>query len=96
MSPSILLFIESWLRKGFEDEELELSATIKAFANAIRGSQTMEVKAAEISSLVDDRTYVGGYRPSIGVATNRIFRSTSASQGLVPGYEANALYDRNR
>jgi hypothetical protein len=55
-----LLFIESWLRKGFEDEELELSLSIKEFAKAIRGSQTMEEKAAEVASLVDDRVHVGG------------------------------------
>jgi len=62
---SILLFIESWLKKGFEDEELRLSPIIKEFAKSIRGSQTMEEKAAEIASLVDDRTYVRRRRPGV-------------------------------
>jgi hypothetical protein len=48
-----LLFIESWLKKGFEDEVLECSSTIKQFILAVRGSETMEAKAKEIASLIE-------------------------------------------
>jgi hypothetical protein len=59
-----LLFIENWLKKGFEDEELKCSARIKDFALSIRGSGTMEVKAGEIASLIDSPEYVRHNRPS--------------------------------
>ena len=57
--PSILLFIESWLKKGFEDSELTCSSKIREFALSVTGSQKMEEKAGEIASLVDDPDYVG-------------------------------------
>ena len=57
--PSILLFIESWLKKGFEDSELTCSSKIREFALSVTGSQKMEEKAEEIASLVDDPDYVG-------------------------------------
>jgi hypothetical protein len=52
----VLLFIEYWLTKGFEDEELKCSARIKEFALAIRGA--METKAREIVGLIDNPDYV--------------------------------------
>lgn len=57
-SSRILLFIESWLRKGFEDEELRCSSMIKEFVLAIVGSEAMEAKAAEIARLIEDPDYV--------------------------------------
>jgi hypothetical protein len=50
---SILLFIESWLKKGFEDDELDCSMMIRRFVLAIRGSETMEAKAKEIAGLIE-------------------------------------------
>ena len=58
-TPRILQFIESWLKKGFEDPELTCSSKIREFARSVTGSQTMEDKAREIASLVDDPDYVG-------------------------------------
>ncbi|KAI9508854.1 ras guanine nucleotide exchange factor domain-containing protein [Russula earlei] len=60
---SILLFIQSWLKKGFDDEELRFSPTIKEFTKSIVGSQTMEAKAAEIASLVDEAASVRRRQP---------------------------------
>jgi hypothetical protein len=57
--PRILLFIESWLKKGFEDSQLTCSSKIKEFALSVTGSQKMEEKAGEIASLVDDQDNVG-------------------------------------
>jgi hypothetical protein len=54
----ILLFIESWLKKGFEDPELTCSSKIREFARSVSGSQTMEEKAREIEALVDDPNHV--------------------------------------
>lgn len=59
LSPRILLFIESWLKKGFEDPELTCSSKIREFARSVTGSQTMEAKAKEIETLVDDPGHVG-------------------------------------
>ena len=60
MDPSsrILLFIESWLKKGFEDLDLTCSSKIRDFARSVTGSQTMEEKAREIASLVDTPDHV--------------------------------------
>ena len=52
--PRILLFIESWLKKGFEDPELTCSSKIREFALSVTSSQTMREKAREIVNLVDD------------------------------------------
>jgi hypothetical protein len=71
-SLSILLFVESWLKKGFEDEELKCSARIKDFALAISGPVHMETKAQEIVSLIDNPDYVCRNRPFICVATDRV------------------------
>ena len=57
-SPRILVFIESWLKKGFEDPGLTCSSKIREFARSVTGSQTMETKAREIETLVDDPAYV--------------------------------------
>lgn len=66
-SLSILLFIESWLKKGFEDVDLSCSSKIKEFAGVISDSESerMEKKAATIARLVDDPEYVGRTKPSI-------------------------------
>ncbi|KAH9967848.1 hypothetical protein BC827DRAFT_1263627 [Russula dissimulans] len=85
----ILLFIESWLRKGFEDEELELSLSIKEFAKAIRGSQTMEEKAAEVASLVDDRVHVRLRQP--GACTRLRSEHVVRPQRVSPSQLAAAL-----
>jgi hypothetical protein len=75
-----LLFIESWLKKGFGDEELRCSSMIKELALALVGSETisetMESKAREIVSLIDDPDYVRCSRPSINdnVTANRILQ----------------------
>ena len=58
-SPRILLFIESWLKKGFEDPELTCSSKIREFARSVTGSPKMEAKAREIETLVDDPDNVG-------------------------------------
>jgi hypothetical protein len=54
------MFIESWLKKGFEDPDLTCSSKIKEFVGSISGSESdrMETKAEEIASLVDDPEYV--------------------------------------
>jgi hypothetical protein len=57
--PRILLFIESWLKKGFEDSQLTCSSKIKEFVLSVTGSQKMVEKAGEIASLVDDQDNVG-------------------------------------
>jgi hypothetical protein len=75
-----LLFIESWLKKGFEDKELKCSSTIKEFVLALVGSETisetMESKAREIASLIDDPHFVRHSRSFINdnVTTNRILQ----------------------
>jgi hypothetical protein len=55
---SILLFVEKWLKKGFEDEESRCSSTVYEFACAVSGSDTMEAKAQEIASLIENPDYV--------------------------------------
>ncbi|KAH9057641.1 ras guanine nucleotide exchange factor domain-containing protein [Lactarius vividus] len=55
---NILVFVESWLKKGFEDPELTCSSKIREFARSVSGSQTMETKAGEIVGLVDDPDHV--------------------------------------
>ncbi|KAH8980822.1 hypothetical protein EDB86DRAFT_3087571 [Lactarius hatsudake] len=54
----ILVFVESWLKKGFEDPELTCSSKISEFARSVSGSQTMEAKAREVVDLVDDPDHV--------------------------------------
>jgi hypothetical protein len=66
-SLSILLFIESWLEKGFEDEDLSCSSKIREFALAVfeSGSQELKAKAAGIASMIYDPDFVSCSRPSI-------------------------------
>jgi len=65
-SPSlrILLFIESWIKKGFEDEELTCSSKIRGFVLAISGPEELKAKAAEIANTIFDPDYVGRNRLS--------------------------------
>ena len=62
--------MESWLKKGFEDPELTCSSKIREFARSITsrntGSQTMEAKAKEIETLVDDPGNVGQNERALG------------------------------
>jgi hypothetical protein len=83
-----LLVIESWLKKGFEDEELKCSSRIKEFALTIVGSRTMEAKAREIVEMVGNPEYVRRSGRSINATANGVFRSAYANQGAVPGYDA--------
>jgi hypothetical protein len=59
---SILLFIESWLKKGFADEDRKCSSMIKELVLPLVDSETisekMEAKANEIKHLIEDREYV--------------------------------------
>jgi hypothetical protein len=57
---SVLLFIESWLKKGFEDEDLGCSSKIREFALVVceLGSQELKAKAAEIASMIYNPDYV--------------------------------------
>jgi hypothetical protein len=77
---SILLFIESWLKKGFEDGELNCSSTIKevvvALVSSKTVSETMEAKAREIANLLEDPDYVRRNRSSVvvDVTSNRLFQ----------------------
>jgi serine/threonine protein kinase len=64
----ILLFIESWLKKGFEDGELKCSSMIKevvfALVDSETVSETMEAKAREILNLINDPEYVPLRQPN--------------------------------
>jgi hypothetical protein len=55
---SILLFIESWLKKGFADEDLKCSSMIKELVlplvNSVTISEKMEAQAKEIARLIED------------------------------------------
>jgi hypothetical protein len=68
---SILLFIESWLKKGFADEDLKCTSMIKQFVLPLVGSETisekMEAEAKEILRLINDPDYVRHSRSSIAV-----------------------------
>ena len=68
---SILLFIESWLKKGFADEDLECSSMIKEFVlrlvDSRTFSETMEAKAKEIVRLIEDPDYVRHSRSFVNV-----------------------------
>ena len=73
---SILLFIESWLKKGFADEDRKCSSMIKELVLPLVDSETisekMEAKANEIKHLIEDREYVrrSGSSIDIDVAAN--------------------------
>ena len=76
---SILLFIESWLKKGFADEDLKCTSMIKEFVLPLVGSETisekMEEKAKEIARLINDSDYVRRSRSfiDVDVAANQDF-----------------------
>ena len=59
---SILLFIESWLKKGFADENLKCTSMIRELVLPLVGSETisekMKAKAKEIVRLIEDPNYV--------------------------------------
>ena len=76
---SILLFIESWLKKGFGDEDLKCTSMIKELILPLVDSETisekMGAKAKEIARLIEDPDYVRRSRSSIDidVAANQGF-----------------------
>ena len=76
---SILLFIESWLKKGFADEGLKCTSMIEELVLPLVDSETisekMEAKAKDIARLIRDPDYVRRSRSSIGVdaAVNQDF-----------------------
>jgi hypothetical protein len=76
---SILLFIESWLKKGFADEDSKCTLMIKELVLPLVHSDTisekMETKAKEIVRLIDDPGYVRLSKSSIDVdvAANQYF-----------------------
>jgi hypothetical protein len=76
---STLLFIESWLKKGFADEDLNCTSMIKELVLPLVDSETisekMEAKAKEIARLIEDPDYVRRNRSSIDVdvAANQYF-----------------------
>jgi len=58
---SILLFVEDWLKKGFEDEDLSCSSRIRKFVVAVfeSGGQELKAKAADIVNMIYNPDYVG-------------------------------------
>ena len=93
-----MLFIESWLKKGFDDGELNCSSMIKEVVFALAGSktvsETMEAKAREIADLLEDPDYVRRNRSSVDVdvTLTDVFRSAFACQRNVAHYDANPLH----
>ena len=89
---SILLFIESWLKKGFEDEGLSCSSKIREFvlstSESGTGSQELKAKAAEIASMIYNPDYVG-FAANPSQSSRRLlpgmYRSTSANQEASSG-----------
>ena len=97
---SILLFIESWLKKGFADKDLKCTSMIKKLVLPLVDSKTisekMEAEAKEIARLIDDPDCVRRSRSSVDVESSmwrltKIFRSASANLKTVLRYEANPL-----
>jgi hypothetical protein len=76
---STLLFIESWLKKGFADEDLKCTSMIKELVLPLVHSETisekMEAQAKEIARLIEDPDYVRRIRSPIDVdvAANQDF-----------------------
>ena len=92
-----MLFIESWLKKGFADEDLKCTSLIKELVLPLVDSETisekMEARAKEIMRLIEDPDYVRRNRSllmSMRQLTN-ILRSNSANLKTVLPYEANPL-----
>jgi hypothetical protein len=75
-----LLFIESWLKKGFADEDLKCSSMIEELVLPLVDSETisekMEAEAKEIARLIKDPDCVRRSRSSIDVdlAANHDFQ----------------------
>ncbi|KAF8266619.1 hypothetical protein EI94DRAFT_1786854 [Lactarius quietus] len=86
---SILLFIESWLKKGFEDPDHNCSSKIREFARSVTGSQTMEEKAREIASLVDSPDHVRRCNPESCPVLRR--EPAPRPPGVTPSDVANAF-----
>ena len=95
---SILLFIESWLKKGFADEDLKCTSMIKELVLPLVDSETisekMEAEAKEIARLIDDPDCVRRSRSSVDVESSmwrltKIFRFASANLKTVLLYDAN-------
>jgi hypothetical protein len=67
----ILLFIESWLKKGFADEDLECTSMIEELVLPLVDSETMsekmEAKAKDIARLIKHPDCVRRSRSSIDV-----------------------------
>ena len=59
---SVLLFIESWVKKGFADEDLKCTSMIEELVLPLIDSETisekMEAEAKEIARLIKDPDYV--------------------------------------
>ena len=76
---SILLFIESWLKKGFADEDLKCTSMIEQLVLPIVESATISEKvkaeAKEIARLINDPDYVrcSGSSIDVDVAANQDF-----------------------
>jgi hypothetical protein len=68
---SVLLFIESWLKRGFADEDLKCTSMIEELVLPLVDSETisekMDAEAEEIARLVRNPDYVRRNRPSIDV-----------------------------
>ena len=93
---SILLFIESWLEKGFADEDLKCTSMIEELVSPLVDSETisekMEAEAKEIARLIKHPVYVRRSRSSIDMRQlTKIFRSTSANLKTILRSEANPL-----
>ncbi|KAF8496691.1 ras guanine nucleotide exchange factor domain-containing protein [Russula emetica] len=90
---SILLFIGSWLKKGFADEDLKCTPMIKQLVLPLVDSETisekMKAEAKEIARLIEDPDYVRLRQPKNCTA----FRSEPAErpQGVTPTDLAAAL-----
>jgi hypothetical protein len=95
---SILLFIESWLKKGFADEDLKCTSMIKELVLPLVSceaiSEKMEAEANEIVRLIEEPNYVRRskiiYRCRCRRLT-KIFRSASGSLKTVLRYRADLL-----
>ncbi|KAF8273843.1 hypothetical protein EI94DRAFT_1715048 [Lactarius quietus] len=86
---SILLFVESWLKKGFEDPDLICSSRIREFARSVTGCQTVEEKAREIASLVDALDHVRRSNPENCPDLRRDL--VPRPRGITPSDVANAF-----
>jgi hypothetical protein len=76
---SVLLFIESWLKKGFADEDLKCTSMIEELVLPLVDSETisekMEAEAKEIARLIKDPDYVrhSGSSIDVDMAVNQDF-----------------------